>query len=391
MDTATPRVLLASNFNSWREPFNSQSFEFFDVIETVEHADVLAPPGRDYMEGWKARPSPHFLAADLTFRLASAVTTFAGLPRIPSIKPTPVTKDYEFFFYMCQFPNDLANLRNLKRWRKRSKKAAVFILESWSSLFHTTRGELGLLDDFDHVFVLNKSSVPKIAAYTTTPCTFLATAADCLQASPFPASPRRDVDVYSMGRRPPVIHDQLLRQMQDEGRFYVYDVWKHGIVPDWRSSRLLTMNLIKRSKFFIAYDHTVASGLKIGKAGEERSLSTRYFEGAAGGAVMIGSKPECAEFQEYFDWDDAVIDMPLDVDDIGQFLRTLERDPERLDRISMTNAIQSLRRHDWAHRWAQVLETVVLQATDRLQHRLDRLDRTADAAQSPRLTLAATA
>jgi hypothetical protein len=332
------------------------------------------------------------LAADLAYRLASAAKTLAGLPRVPSIVPASIDQDYDLFFYMCQFPNDLANLQNLKGWRRRSKKAVAFILESWSSLFHTTRGELKLLDAFDHVFVLNKSSIPALAEYTKTPCSFLATAADCLQASPFPHPPRRDVDVYSMGRRSPIIHEQLLSMMQAEGRFYLYDVWKHGVVPDWRSSRLLTMNLIKRSKFFIAYDHTVSSGLKIKKAGEERSLSTRYFEGAAGGAVMIGSKPDCSEFEEYFDWDDAVIDLPLDIEDVTTFLKKLERDPERLQRASNTNAIQSLLRHDWSHRWTQVLATLGMSASERLKERTRTLENMAEAARQRRVpSLAATA
>ncbi|MBM6593204.1 glycosyltransferase [Microvirga pudoricolor] len=389
---SAPRILLASNFNAWREPFNSQSFEFFDVISSVEAVDVIAPFGRPYTDGWKTRPSPHFLASDLAYRLASAAKTFLGLPRVPSFSPVSVEKDYDLFFYMCQFPNDLANLQNIKGWRKRSKKAAAFVLESWSSLFHTTRGELKLLDDFDHVFVLNKSSIEALGSYTKAPCSFLATAADCLKASPFPNPPRRDVDVYSMGRRSPVIHDQLLRMMQDDGRFYVYDVWKHGVVPDWRSSRALTMNLIKRSKFFIAYDHTVSSGLKIKKAGEERSLSTRYFEGAAGGAVMLGSRPDCPEFDEYFDWTDAVIDLPLDVDDVPAFLRKLERDPDRLYQASHSNAVQSLLRHDWSHRWAQVLATFDMPAAKAHEARLESLSRTAEAAQQRRpMTFAASA
>jgi hypothetical protein len=278
---------------------------------------------------------------------------------------------------MCQFPNDLANLQSIKGWRKRSGKAAAFILESWSSLFPTTRGELKLLDAFDHVFILNRSSLPKLASYTKTPCSFLATGADCIRATPFPNPVRRDVDVYSMGRRPPTLHEQLLRLMEDEDLFYIYDAWKHGIVPDWRSSRLLTMNLIKRSKFFIAYDHTISSGMKIQKAGQERSLSTRYFEGAAGGAVMLGSAPDCAEFRDFFDWEDAVIDFPLDTVDIGRFLNNLRHDPERLHRISHTNAVQALRRFDWSYRWADILATLGLPQTRKLEQRIETLRRLA--------------
>jgi hypothetical protein len=240
-----------------------------------------------------------------------------------------------------------------------------------------------VLDKFDHVFLLNAASIPNIARYTSTPCSFLATGADCLLSTPFPNPPERAVDVYSMGRRSTDAHEQLLALVRaDPSFFYVYDTMKHGMATDLAESRLLGASLIKRSKFFIAYNHDAAD-LQSGhqKDFQERVLATRYFEGAAGGAVMLGSPVDTPEFQRFFDWEDALIEIPSRPEDIGAILADLNSQPERLRRVSITNAVQSLRRHDWAHRWDEILKTLGLGRSALLEERLHRLEALACAAE----------
>ena len=115
-------------------------------------------------------------------------------------------------------------------------------------------------------------------------------------------------------------------------------------------------------------------------AAGEQAIPYRFFEGAAGGAAILGSRPKCPEFDELFDWQDAVIELPPGVDDVGEFIRQLERDPERLDRARRVNAVQSLRRHDWADRWSNVLTIMGLEPSPALHARKNLLDRFADEA-----------
>jgi hypothetical protein len=132
---------------------------------------------------------------------------------------------------------------------------------------------------------------------------------------------------------------------------------------------------------FVAYDHTIGNENNLQMYGAERALSTRYFEGAAGGAVMIGSKPPVPEFLTHFDWSDAVIEIPRDPQDMSAILADLYAQPERLARISRANAIQSLKRHDWAYRWAEVLTIMGMTRSPKLDHRLDKLKRLSDEAE----------
>ena len=106
-------------------------------------------------------------------------------------------------------------------------------------------------------------------------------------------------------------------------------------------------------------------------------LSTRFFEGAAGGAVLVGSRPSVVDFDALFDWPDAVIELPNEADAIIGAVRDLDADPARRAAISLTNRVQSMRRHDWVYRWATILETMGLARPAALDARIALLQRLA--------------
>ena len=374
-------VLAASNYNAWPEVFNGQSYAFLNVISQVENADLLAPYAPAHARGSGVRPTLGYLGTEFLLRSYSQVRRLAGWSRYSPMQTVRLEKDYDVFFYMCQAPMDLAALASIKGWRERSGIAVAYILETWSRLFERDKAELRLLDNFDHVFVLNAASIPKLRNYTKTPCTFLASATDCLLATPLPNPPSRTIDVFSMGRGSLKTHQKLVQLGQrDPGFLYVYDTLRRGAVLDWSEQRALTANLIKRSRFFEVYAHSVPDRDGLAKSINESCLSTRYFEGAAGGAVLIGSAPPCPEYKDHFDWTDALIEIPSDPRDMGLILADLNGQPERLAQAGLSNATQCLRRHDWGHRWAQILDRLGLDAPSELDSRLARMRSLADSA-----------
>ena len=57
-------------------------------------------------------------------------------------------------------------------------------------------------------------------------------------------------------------------------------------------------------------------------------IGPRFYEGAAGGAVLIGQVPtNCQVFDRDFDWTDAVIDMPFHSTDIAERISALDAEP----------------------------------------------------------------
>ncbi|CAE6767344.1 hypothetical protein A7D01_13990 [Xanthomonas arboricola] len=392
---ATRSVLLASNYEAWPEAFNGQAYALLNVVRSLEHAQMLCPPAADYTRGRGVNPGVSYLLNELKYRSVSALQRLSGQPALSNAQPRVVEQDYDLFFYVCQFPRELSTLGRIKGWRERCRTRVVYLLETWPELLESQKAELKLLDQFDHVFVLNASCVDALRSYTSTPVSFLASACDTLLATPQPRPPQRCIDVVSIGRRMPQVHAQLLAHAQaNPDFFYLHDVLRGGAVQDWAAHRLQSAAMIKRAKFFMAHDFVVDTQ-GFFKGVKKQALATRYFEGAAGGAMILGSAQACPEFAEYFDWEDAVIELPADGKEIGLFLRDLEQQTDRLECARLHNTVQCLRRHDWAHRWAQILQTLQLPRPPLMAERFAMLDNLATMAEQaacpPAIALSMTA
>lgn len=106
-------------------------------------------------------------------------------------------------------------------------------------------------------------------------------------------------------------------------------------------------------------------------------MGSRLFEGAAGGAVMLGLAPSCAAYDRSFDWPDAVIPTPTNGRQIAALIDELESTPVRVAQIRRNNVVNSLRRHDWVYRWKQIAERVGLTPAAQVTARQQRLERMA--------------
>ena len=365
-----PRVLLASEYNGWGEAFRSVSYDFCQVIAGIDDVHLIAPSlCKDPIER--------------VFRkTANTLADMLERPRIPDLEKVHVEQDYDLFVFVCWTPANLVELSRIKHWRKRCRKTAVLINEVWANQIHQFDKYLHFLREFDYVFTPHVPTIPHLAPNTGGSCHFLAQGTDCLRATPFPLLPERVIDVYSYGHRPPEIHRQLIDLTERQEIFYQYDslASSNSRVKSWSDHRLLLANNIKRSRYVLAFNPS-ANTLKASDAKGEQVLSARLFEGAAGGAAMIGSAPKCAEYGEFFDWEDAIIEISPDTVDLKGILKNLDADPARLDRVRQTNAIQSLRRNDWVYRWETVLKTVGLPASSKVDQRKARLWAIADTAE----------
>lgn len=361
------KVLLVANHNAVRRPYNGVPYEFISNIAALECATVVESQGRRYFE-----PLLRDVAGDYAkvhTELLSRARRMVGLPSVPRTCASKVTEEFDLCFFMCQFPRDLVEIEQVAHWRERSAKACVFILETWPHSLRKHRAELRVLDRFDHVFVLNPASVTTLKAYTSRPVSFLPTGTDCLSCGVDSVPADRPIDVLSLGRRDRALHELLCDKAGRNGWFYYYDAWSM-ISRDWAESRRMSAELIRRSKYYLAWDPAPIIGIKRDAVASQTALSTRYFEGAAGGAILVGNRPHVAEFDQLFDWPDSVVELPAGAESILEVLAELDADPARRARISLANRVQSLRRHDWAYRWASVLEAMGLERSLQLDRRI---------------------
>jgi hypothetical protein len=380
------RVLIASDYNSKERAHFTLSYEFCQVIAQCEDADLIAPRVNNYIEKRLGRilPPHDKLNVQRDFnRLLNGVRKGLGLKNAPTVQAVDLDKEYELFVYIAWSPVALVELSRIRNWRQRCSKAVVFMHELWLSTIKENKAYLRILDQFDHVFLLHQASIPELQRYTSAPCSFMPTGTDCLLATPYPSAPERVIDVYSLGNRPAGLHKKLVALAENQEIFYLYDSLSSSDsrMKDWREHRLLVANNIKRSRYFIAFSPAAIATSKALQVRNEQVVPSRLFEGAAGGAVMIGEAPECPEFNELFDWPDAVIKIPTDPSDVRDLLKELDSQPARMDRLRKTNAINSLKRHDWVYRWEHMLKAVGLETSSKLHDRKDRLRRVAEAAE----------
>jgi hypothetical protein len=367
VETTGRRCLVMGTFNMDVRAWSGVPWEFADVISRIEEVDLVAPPDRFYD---KDNPNA---APPLAARIDAKLRRIARR-HVPRMPVTRLTQDYDLAFYICHFIYEIEELAQIRDWRGRSQKAALFLLEGWPATFAQQARTLALLDRFDHVFVLNGSSIGPLSRYTSTPISQLSTATDVLRTTPVPDHPARVVDLCCIGRNDPEVHAALLELSRERGLFYHYDVWKNqNVAAGWEQVRRWNADLIRRSRFYLVWDPAHRNARR-DHAGDMQALSTRYFEGTAGGAILLGSAPDCPEYHAAFDWPDAVI--PLAGDPAG-VLDALTADPVRCARLRAENIRQSLLRHDWAHRWRQVLHSFDLAPTPAHREREDKLVRLA--------------
>jgi hypothetical protein len=144
----------------------------------------------------------------------------------------------------------------------------------------------------------------------------------------------------------------------DRNWFYMYDTFTGNQALDPQDHRRLLSNLIARSRYFVA---NPAKADEPDLTEHQEELGSRHFEGAAGGAVIIGQPPRCAALGELLDWPDAVVPLEYDATDPASAIDALDADPVRVARIRTANTRNCLQRHDWLHRWQMVLDATQLE------------------------------
>ena len=351
LHVSAPRVLLFSMRNLTRHVSRSGGYEFEDVICDCDDVDMLAPVA--YRPRGKNR---------ITRRIG-AILWEMGWPLKREIR---VAKEYDLFFAFCLNPHDLRHLKHLKGLHDQCRRSVCVIGELWPSRMAECSAELKALRNFDQIFSNLHSSVDLIANATGRPCHFLPLGIDALRFGPLPDNPARTIDVYSIGRRAEDEHRALLACAERGKMLYVYDTVADFDVMDTREHRVLLANLIKRSRYLITHP---AKFDRLDETQGIHEMGSRFFEGAAGGAVMIGRSPHSAAYDSCFDWPDAVIPTGGGGRRIAELVGELQTQPQRVIQIRQNNIVHSLRRHDWAYRWRKILDSVGLPTTTRLVER----------------------
>jgi hypothetical protein len=343
-------------------------YEFEDVFAEVTGADRVDAGHHEAMESSRR-----------VYKLARVATGSRRFARAiaPDFSTVRLERHYELFFPVFNHAHELYALATLPDWRRRSRLAACFVSELWVQLL--PKYLLELLAEFDHVFVGVQHVAGEVSHIAGVPCRYLPLAADVLRFSPYPDLPPRAIDLCNIGRRSEVTHAALLRLARERCLFYYYDTvaasgpdqkQRTFRVSDPEEHRLLFANLLRRSRYFIANRSRVNEPeFTMGRD----EISSRFYEGAAAGTVMLGEPPRTPLFEAQFDWPDALIRLPFDSPEIARLLAELDANPERLSRVQRNNVRNAALRHDWVYRVREVFETLGLPPTAGMLAREERL------------------
>ena len=351
-----PRVLIFSQRNIFGKAlFRCPHYEFEDVISQIDSAELLAP---------------HADPATLRHALVKRLAYHVPIALNPGIQKVQGRAHYDLFLAICGSPTDLLMVDAAINWREFCTTSVCLIDELWVREIGLHRHFLRFLDNFDVVVLYYSQSIKPVSERIGSQCVFLPPGVDALRFSPYPEPPRRAVDVYSIGRRSEITHRSLLRMAAEDGLFYLHDSIAGNQAIDSAQHRALFANVAKRSRYFV-----VNPGLidRPDIRSKQIEIGNRYFEGAASGTIMVGERPDTAEFERLFDWPDAVIHLPYNSSDIGLIINELDKQPERQEKIRRTNVAQTLLRHDWVYRWEAILNIVGLEPLPQLLVRKERL------------------
>jgi hypothetical protein len=357
-----PRVLMLTPRRYERAVWRCAQVEFEDLISAIDDVEMVAPEAVLRGQGRFARH-----ATRVAQRLANMEIRLT--PRITS---APIDREYELFACYAAQPADLRLLDAVPNWRRRCKKAVCFVDEFWVEHFADDARWLERLSNFDLVAVMFYNTVEPLQKLTGAPCVWVPAGVDTLRFFPGIVPPLRSIDVYAMGRRSEHSHEVLLSHASAHNWTYLFDTIEPVHVRDgFQDHRQQLAEILKRTRYFIANKAKVDVPAH---RGTQEEIGLRSFEGAAGGAVLLGHTPDTPVLDRLFDWPDAHVHVPFGSREIADVIHQLDADPERVNAIRRNNVVNSLRRNDWALRWQLALNKLDISPTARLGERLNTLD-----------------
>jgi hypothetical protein len=368
MDADETSVLLLSLRRIERSVGYSLIYEFEDVVSEVAKAERIDTP--DLAKLVFARRT--YKAAYMLLRSEKLGQSLAWRP--PQVR---LERDYDLFLTVVNHPGDLFSLATLPNWRERSRKAVCFICEMVGP--STPKHLLAMLKRFDRVYHADVNRVDELTQLTGRPCEYLPLAADVPLFAPDSLSEPRSIDVSNIGRRSPAVHKALIKAAEQRRIFYYYDtVAASGATKSERTfdvesvsdHRALYAGLLRRTRYFIA-NRARFNQPELMQGRHE--IAGRFYEGIAGGAVLIGEPPATEEFKRQFGWPDAIVPMPAHIDDPMRIIEELDAQPQRVAEARRRNIRNAALRHDWVYRLAHMFDACGLPHTKGMIARSARL------------------
>lgn len=356
------RILVWSQRNIENFIFNSCLFEFEDLINEVDLADVIAPPAYNF----KGKLIKKIVKNSTQYFKRTAHFN-------PYFQPVYLEQEYDIFLAILDFPQNLSSINLLKNRQQKCYFSVCYLIEIWHKDLPSLKNFIEFFQDFDLICLGHSEIVNDVQKIIDRPCIYLPPGVNAVKFCPVLVRSDRSIDLVTLGRRSEIVHQALLALAEQKKFFYYYDYIGGAEQRNNRHQehRTLIANLLKNSRYFIA---NYAKINQLQETHGQREIGYRFFEGAAAGSVLLGCSPDNVAFKHYFDWDNVIIPIDFDEHNIVKIIAELDSQPELLKQIQTDNVVNSLLKHDWVYRWEKILRELGMSITPGMEQRKHQLN-----------------
>ena len=324
-------------------------FEFEDLLADVTQGQILA-----------VEAGTRGLTRFVVSRRAARIYRRAEAPVFSGIGP-------KILFVLAHDPGALRIVAAVHNWRRTFDIVAGFVTEP--SLPWVNQK---IEKQFDHFFVPVEEDLEPVRTRTGVPVSLLASAADVLAHGD--TGPNRPIDVVAYGRMPADLHRVLQLRLNHPGtdRIYLHSPFGMKVGQDWQLARRLFWKLLKISRVALCFDTTVPGDRVMPH--HRSQLTPRWFECMTAGCTVAGLRPAIPLTSKLLDWEDAIVDIPDDPNDVVSVIEQLADNHARLNAARRRAYDQLASRHDWRHRIADAFKALSLPLPPKLKEDLEELN-----------------
>jgi hypothetical protein len=321
------RVLIPTSRDVYRLVSYGMVVDFEDAVASASDADLVPVPmhsRRGQIDGLLKRRPLRAVAA-----------------------PRP---RYDVCLLVAMAPYWVPSLRYIRNLRASAERIIVYLFDSWLSELPVLRADHRVWSLVDDLFVSFSHSLGAYSEQLDCRVHYLPQAIDARWFHP--SRFERPIDVLSVGRRLPVVHERLLQIARRRDLFYYYQTHRAPMAIDLRESQELTGRLCQSSRVHVSWsvDRTSAD-----RAGEGAAVTARWFESAACGAAVIGGAPHTEEFHRLFPYPGFVRELdPSAPETTEDVLDAALADDRAEERQALAEHVRCV--HTWAVRWRQIVE-----------------------------------
>lgn len=282
-------------------------------------------------------------------------------------------------------------IQRTSRLRRRSGTCEAYVFDSfhrylqrWTARFPSPlrnaagllRHELRSLGAMTRIFVPTPRLVEEQSAFFDVEHVYMPIGVDAVRFGS--ERPDRTIDVNAYGRQSRVLTNYLSDTMNLRDGRYRFNHTDHLAsitISDPDRYRAMFWRMLADSKIALAYDPEATGD---GDRFDSPFVAQRWYEAIAAGCAVMGRRPPGPETARLFDWPEALIELPEDLEGARTEMVALIDDTDRLAAITRRNHRAALARHDWRHRIDAMADVSGIDRDERFTAELARVMPTED-------------